>query len=203
MTQSSARTMPARSGQRRAAPQRRTTRGARERAAKNARKRWLILAGVVIIVVAAIVANVKPLTHLQDASGRLNSATAKVNDLKTQQAALQDRLAKLGEPGYLEELAREQQTYAKPGEDLYIVTPSAEGDGTATVTPMAGGPSMSTGAGIGATGGSAAGKGAATQGAGASAANSTAGSDGAPGAGAATDHPGPLERVLTAIRGVF
>ena len=197
--------MPARSGQRRASPEKRTTRGARERAARNARKRWLILAGVVIVVVAAIVANVKPLTHLQDASGRLNSATAKVNDLKTQQAALQDRLAKLGEPGYLEELAREQLTYAKPGEDLYIVTPSAEGDGSATVTPVAGGPSLSAGAGTAATVGAtaAAGQSAATQGAGASAANSTASSDDAAGDGAATDHPGMLERILTAIHGVF
>jgi cell division protein FtsB len=177
MTQSSARTLSASSGQRRASVERRTSRAARERAAKSARRRWLILAATVLIVVAAILANVKPLTHFQDASARLDKATTKVSALRAQKDELQNRLAKLGEPAYLETLAREQLTYAKPGEDLYIITPNPEGDGTATLTPTDGAQPLSAGA----------------------ANTSTAGASG----GAANDHPGVFERILNAIRGVF
>ena len=42
--------------------------------------------------------------------------------LATQKADLQGELAKLSETGYLETLAREQLTYVRPGEELYIVT---------------------------------------------------------------------------------
>lgn len=179
MTQSSARTMPARSGQRRVSTERRTTRAARERAAKSARRRWLILAAAVLIVVAAILANIKPLTHFQDASARLDKATAKVSALQAQADDLEGRLAKLGDPGYLETLAREQLTYAKPGEDVYIITPSAEGDGTATLTPADGGHALGADDDV-----------------------TNSDPDGA-GNGAASDRPGVLERILEAIRGVF
>ena len=103
------------------------TRAARERAAQNARRRWLILFAAVVLVVVGILVNIKPLTHFQDASARLDKATASVDTLKQQKAALQSQLARLSETGYLETLARQQMTYVRPGEDLYIVTGASGG----------------------------------------------------------------------------
>ncbi len=109
MTQSSARTMPTR----------------RQRSSQAARRRWLILFAVVAVVVVAFLVNIGPLTHYQDASARLQKATAKVDTLQTQKADLQGQLAKLSETGYLETLARQQLTYVRPGEELFIVTKPA------------------------------------------------------------------------------
>ena len=117
--------MPARSGDMRVSSERRVHRAARERAARTGRRRWLVLFGFVLVVVVAILANVGPLTHYQDASARLDKATAAAESLAAQKAKLQGDLAKLSETGYLETLARQQLTYARPGEDLYIVTGAA------------------------------------------------------------------------------
>jgi cell division protein FtsB len=115
MTQSSARTMPTR----------------RQRSSQAARRRWLILFAVVTVAVVAFLVNIGPLTHYQDARARLQKVTAKVDTLQTQKADLQGQLAKLSETGYLETLARQQLTYARPGEELYIVTKSAGDTGAA------------------------------------------------------------------------
>ena len=52
--------------------------------------------------------------------------------LQTQQTQLQGELAKLSETSYLETLARQQLSYVRPGEELYIVTnpPGETADGT-------------------------------------------------------------------------
>jgi cell division protein FtsB len=137
----------------------------------------VILFAVVVLVVVAILANVGPLAHLQDARARLQEATAEVNALEEQKAELQQELAKLSETGYLETLAREQLTYARPGEELYIVTPAGSGSGAAP-----GGPGISAAACTGAGTGS-----------------------GEPAAaGPSVEHrPGFLERAVSAIRGLF
>jgi cell division protein FtsB len=137
MTQSGARTTPVRTGATGASGEKRTPRSARRGSATAARRRWLILFAMVVIVVAAIAANIGPLTHYHEAKSRLDAATAKVNALKAQRADMQEQVAKLSETGYLETLARGQLTYVRPGEDLYIVTPSADGTEEVTVTPAA------------------------------------------------------------------
>ena len=181
MTQSSARTMPARPGDIGASGERRVTRTARERIAQNARRRWLMLFAAVVLVVVAILANITPLTHFQDASARLNKATAKVATLEEQRAQLQSQVARLSETGHLETLARQQLTYVRPGEDLYIVTGTSGGTtggaggagNTATV------PAQGLGAGM------------IDQGAGQS------------GDQAGAEKPGFFERLISRIRGVF
>ena len=193
--------MPVRSGDIRVSSERRVTRTARERAARSARRRWLILFAVVVLVVAAIGANIKPLTHFQDATARLGNAAARVDTLEQQKAQLQSRLGRLSETGYLETLARQQMAYVRPGEDLYIVT-GASGDattGTAVIGAMPTFTAKGVGAGI---------AGAPTvrqpSGTVSSTANGGSGVDsGQTGDPSAVQRPGLFERVISAIRGIF
>jgi cell division protein FtsB len=195
MTQSSARTMPARSGEIGVSGERRVTRTAQERTAQNARRRWLMLFAVVVLVVAGILANIGPLTHFQDASARLGKATAKVDTLEAQKAQLQSQLARLSETSYLETLARQQLTYVRPGEDLYIVTGTSGGAADGAGTP--GNTASFTGSGLGAgmAGAHASGPVAVPGGSGQGA--------GPSGDQAAADKPGFFERVISAVRGLF
>ncbi len=89
------------------------------------RRRLLVLGCLTLLVIAGVAANYGPLRHYQVARDRLEKAAAEVADLEGQKAALQAELAKLSETGYLEGLAREELTYARPDEELYIVTGSA------------------------------------------------------------------------------
>ena len=84
---------------------------------------------MVVVVVVAVLANLQPLTHYQDAQRPAAARRRRRwHALEAQKAELQGQLAKLSETGYLETLAREQLTYVRPGEELYIVTKSAAGD---------------------------------------------------------------------------
>jgi cell division protein FtsB len=157
------------------------SRAVRARRVRSARKRLLIVLALVLVVVVGIMANVKPLAHYRDASARLDKATAKVSDLQAQASNLQSKLAKLSETGYMEALAREKLTYAKPGEDLYIVTPD---------------PNDASGSTADSTTNSAAGSGDASDPSDTDGVSSATDSQ-------SRDHPGILERVITAIRGVF
>lgn len=81
---------------------------------------------LVVVIAAAVFANVGPVRQLQDARARLDRTTANVAQLADQKTALQAELGKLSEASYLETIAREKLTYVLPGEELYIVTgPSA------------------------------------------------------------------------------
>jgi cell division protein FtsB len=182
---------------------------ARERAARTVRLRWLMLFAVVLLVVVAIIANIQPLTHFQDASARLGKATAKVEGLEQQKAQLQNQLARLNETGYLETLARQQMTYVRPGEDLYIVTGSSgdavDGTGATGAAGTAGATPTFTSQGLGA---GMVGAPASTDGSGVPTTTGAAGKGGGRGAGpgsgqAATEKPGFFERAITAIRGLF
>lgn len=170
--------MPARSGDIEVPGERRSSRLVSRRSSQTARRRWLILFAVVLLVVVGVLANMGPLTHYQDARARLQNATAKVDTLEAQKTDLQGQLAKLSESGHLETLARKQLTYVRPGEELYIVTNSAGDTGNAAAAVQTGG----------------------AEAAGTSATTSATAS----GADAsATQSPGLLERVLSAIRGLF
>ncbi len=198
MTQSSVRTMPARSGDTLDSGERRVHRVTRERAARAGRRRWLLLFGLVLVVVVAILANIGPLTHYQDARARLDKATATVESLAAQKAQLQGDLAKLSETGYLETLARQQLTYARPGEDVYIVT-GASDDATGTAGQAAGTltcalPGVGGGISLALDPDSRPTTGAS------SGAGETSGTDSG---GAAQEKPGFFEGIISAIRGLF
>ncbi len=176
---------------------------ARQRHARRGRKLWLVLFAVVLLGVVGVLANLGPLTHLQTANARLQTASATVKGLETQKKALQNELSRLSESSYLETLAREQLTYARPGEDLYIVTGTSGDVGTPGVDGQAasaeGGPTLGASISNGLDPASASG----------SADQATGGQSSAQtGAGAADpaaqeSGPGIFERAITAIRGLF
>ncbi len=139
----------------------------------------------------AVAANYGPLTHYVDARSRLEKRTSEVATLAAKNAELQTRLSKLLQPGYLEELARQELTYSLPGEDLFIVT----GEST---TPTDG-----TGAGGLGVGGSAS-RSDPVGANGASGSTTVSGTSDqtTPGDGDNT-HPGFLERLLSGIANLF
>jgi cell division protein FtsB len=160
-----------------------------------ARRRVLIAILLCVLVGLAVGANYRPLTHYLDARSRLDKRTAEVAVLKAQNAEMQTRLSKLLQPGYLEELARQELTYSLPGEDLFIVT----GDSTAA-TDVPANTTQTGGIGIGGT----------------MSRSDAAGTDGvssattAPGDTAQTTSavgqdakPGFLERLLSSIANLF
>lgn len=81
-----------------------------------------------MLVAVALAANYGPVRDYQNARARLEKTTAAVASLEKQKAALQSQLGKLGQAGYLEGLARRELTYARPDEDLYIITGLAGAD---------------------------------------------------------------------------
>jgi cell division protein FtsB len=129
-----------------------------------ARRRLLVGASLLVLIGLAILANYGPVRDYRDARARLEERTAQVAALEAQKAELQSRLGKLSEVGYLESLARQELTYVRPGEDLFIVTAPAK-EAVSPTDAVAG------------------------------EADSTA--------GRATDRPGLLERILSAIGGLF
>lgn len=129
-----------------------------------ARRRLLVGVSLLVLVGLAVVANYGPVRDYRDARARLEERTARVAALEAQKTELQARLGKLSEVGYLESLAREELTYVRPGEDLFIVTAPAKEAVSATDAVVGEADSALDGT---------------------------------------TDRPGLLERILSAIGGLF
>ncbi|MFH0917297.1 MAG: septum formation initiator family protein [bacterium] len=184
------------------------------------RRRVLLLGCVLLLVTVALAANYGPVRHYQNARARLEKTTLEVAALENQRAALRSQLGKLGQAGYLEGLARQELTYARPGEDLYIVSGFSGEDPPVAAAPgylgaaagAAGGPAggASGDAASGPSGRSAdylagTGIGAAVPGA-ESVAGLGIGAAGPNADGAGTDRaddPGFLERMLSTLSGLF
>jgi cell division protein FtsB len=98
------------------------------RSRRVARRRLFLLGFLLVLIIAGMAANYGPLRHYQDARARLDKVAARVAGLEEQRTLLQGQLAKLSEAGYLEGLAREELTYARPDEELYIVTEPTGGE---------------------------------------------------------------------------
>jgi len=180
MTNASTPTAPARSGDITSPVSRRSV---------IAKRRRVFLSIVVVVVAAiAVAANYAPVRSYLEARSRLDKVAAEVAALDAQKGELQSQVGRLAEAEYLETLAREQLTYARPGEDGYIITGTPD-EGTATQSEAA---ADGTSAGV------------------AEGAKGAPGESGDPGddsngqeAANAADEPGPLERLLTAFLGLF
>ncbi len=103
-----------------------------------ARRRALILTGLLVLIGVAVLTNYGPLHAYREAQARLQAASTQVAALESQKTELQAELGKLGEAGYLESLARGELTYARPGEEIYILTDGAEGAGASAGPGSAG-----------------------------------------------------------------
>jgi cell division protein FtsB len=100
------------------------------------RRRLLLVLLLCILIGIAVLANYGPVQAYRDAHTRLENAKADVAALEKQKTELLAELGKLNEAAYLESLAREALTYARPGEEVYIVT--GLGDDGTTGTGSAG-----------------------------------------------------------------
>ena len=88
-----------------------------------ARRRRVFIAVLLVVVLGvAALTNVGPLKAYYASRSHLAAATAQVKALETQRQQMQQELGKLSEAGYLESLARDELTYARPGEQIYVVS---------------------------------------------------------------------------------
>lgn len=107
------------------------------------RRRLLLLALGVVLLTLAVLANYAPLHAYFDARGRLDEANAGIAELSAEKAELQAEMDRLSEADYLESLARQDLSYTRPGEELYIVTGASGGTSAGsndTVTGQSGAP---------------------------------------------------------------
>jgi cell division protein FtsB len=102
------------------------------------RRVFLSVAGILLLTLAAL-ANYGPLHSYFDARSRLERANAGIAELTAQKDELRTELGRLSEADYLESLARQDLSYTRPGEELYIVTGADNG-----VTPASGASSSGT-----------------------------------------------------------
>ena len=151
-----------------------------------------MLIGVLFLVLvsAAVAANHGPIRAYYEARTRVQEAQARVAALEEEKARLQTELGRLTEASYLETLAREELAYARPGEELYIVTGTDEGAGAAS------------GAQAGGSGLAGEGSSPAAEGAGAALGAASGTQSGASSSGA-TPEPGFFERLVRAFLGLF
>ena len=152
------------------------------------RRRLLLLGCLLLLLAVALAANYGPIRRYQDARARLEKTTAGITALEKQEAELQSQLRKLGQAQYVEGLAREELSFARPGEDLYIITGFAGGV-SAKALPGAG--SAESADAIGS----------AVSGLDDDMASADAASDETE--AEAAGRPGLLERMLSAISGLF
>lgn len=118
----------------------RDSKDGREAACKRRRR---ILGAVLLLLLlgAAVSVNWGPLTDYLDARARLEKANQEVAALEQQRLQLQAEVGKLTEASYLENLARKELSYARPGEQLYIVVDSSSSDGRGEASPASAGAS--------------------------------------------------------------
>ena len=94
-----------------------------------ARRRWVFVGLMLIALIAvATLTNYGPLRAYHSSRAQFEAAAAQVKALEQKKDQMQVELGKLNEADYLESLARQELTYARPGEQIYVVT--GAGDGT-------------------------------------------------------------------------
>jgi cell division protein FtsB len=82
----------------------------------------LILALLTLLLMpAAVYLNFGPYREYAEAQERLQAKEQEVSLLEQEIAALEEEMRRLGDESYLEALARKDLTYARPGEDVFIV----------------------------------------------------------------------------------
>ena len=92
-----------------------------KRARFGARRRVLLLACTALLLLLAVAANYGPLREWRNDRATLEKTQAQVSRLSSQKAQLEAQLKKMSDPSYIEDLARQDLTYARPGEDMFIV----------------------------------------------------------------------------------
>lgn len=155
--------------------------GSGSRAAKRKRsRRMAYLAVALALLLAAVLMNRVPVATYFQAKGALEAEQQQVAQIQAQLDSLKEQAATLSDPARLELEARKDLSYARPGEEMFVV----EGLDDETNNGTSNGTSSTAGANGAAGGGEAA------DGAGDAASGQPA-------------DPGPLERLVRAIFDVF
>jgi len=94
--------------------------GRRSRGRRPSRRTTRILI-LLAVVIAGVLLTRGPLLSYQGAHARLADQRAQVDLIKQQNKALTEQISGLGETSTLEDLARKDLSYARPGERVYTV----------------------------------------------------------------------------------
>lgn len=79
--------------------------------------------GLAFVLVILVLAGITPARQAYEHRQRISAEQERLETLRTQNHLLQERLARLQDPDYMEKLAREQLGLVKEGEWSYVVVP--------------------------------------------------------------------------------
>ncbi len=80
--------------------------------------------GTLVILLLVVLAS--PLNRYFQSRSALNDAAQKLHDDKARLTQLQQQLDRWGDPGYVQQQARERLQYAMPGDTVYVVVDSGQ-----------------------------------------------------------------------------
>ena len=78
-----------------------------------------IVLGTLVILLLVVLAS--PLNRYFQSRSALNDAAQKLKDDKARVAQLSNQLTRWGDPGYIQQQARQRLQYAMPGDTVYVV----------------------------------------------------------------------------------
>jgi cell division protein FtsB len=80
---------------------------------------------VVLVLVLGLVSAmaIQPTRQLLEQRRRIEGMAAELGDVRDLNRSLEDRIARLQDPDYIEQLARDQTGLIRPGEKAYVVLP--------------------------------------------------------------------------------
>lgn len=84
---------------------------------------------VMLVVGLAGVMAIEPTRQLLEQRGRISGMSDELHSIKSSSQRLENRVARLQDPDYLEQQARSQSGLVRPGETSVIVMPPAQKDG--------------------------------------------------------------------------
>src|SRR5680860_1290447 len=85
------------------------------------RRRLLAVGSVLLVVLTGLLVNWGPYHDYRASQETLHAMQEETAHLRGEVDASEGRVARLKKDGYMEALARKELTYARPGEEVYIV----------------------------------------------------------------------------------
>src|SRR5680860_1329008 len=88
---------------------------------QEGRRRLLAVGSVLLVVLTGLLVNWGPYHDYRASQETLHAMQEETAHLRGEVDASEARVARLKKDGYMEALARKELTYARPGEEVYIV----------------------------------------------------------------------------------
>src|SRR5665811_2413715 len=107
---------------------------------QEGRRRLLAVGSVLLVVLTGLLVNWGPYHDYRASQETLHAMQEETAHLRGEVDASEARVARLKKDGYMEALARKELTYARPGEEVYIVKGLTPGmpQGTGEVSSVPG-----------------------------------------------------------------